>query len=329
MALAAVAAGAVALAVGAGAVVQLLRPDLARLRPVEFQALDIPRIDADQRFGPEVADYAGQLSRTFGAGRLANLTGGFAGGGLEEQLAAASRLEGRVRVFMNLDPAGCCGPEWTAREAARLAAGRAAGAAGLHLGADLPPGAAPGSPALEPVLEACEAMGLPLSAEASGEEGRRALGRIAEQRPGLAVVAADLAGLGDPRAAAALLAAAPHLHLGLGGRLAELARQPEAARALLLAHADRVLYGTGARYLGGPPARELVLGAGPPARDEADLERFLLGNLRLLETRDPVPSPVPSRAPGELRGLGLPRAALERIYHRNAERLLGFAPGGP
>jgi predicted TIM-barrel fold metal-dependent hydrolase len=329
-ALAAVAAAAVALAVATGAAVALVRPDLARLPEPEFRALAIPRVDADERFGPAVADYAARLSLSYGAGRIANLAGGFAGDGLESQLAAASKHQGRLRVFMNLDPAGCCGGGWAGREAARLAAGRAAGAAGLHLGADLPAAAAPGAAALEPVLDACEAMGLPLSADVSGDAGREALARLSERRPRLVLLVSDLAGLAaDPAAAADLLARAPRLHLGLGARLAELARRPEAARAFLLAHADRVLYGTGTRYVDDPPYHELVLGDGPPARDAADLLRFHAGNLRLLESRDSaIPSPVPARAPGELRGLGLPRA-LERIYHRNAERILGFAPERP
>ncbi|HEY7724647.1 MAG TPA: amidohydrolase family protein [Anaeromyxobacteraceae bacterium] len=329
--LAGIAAAAVGLALAAGAAVEGLRPDLARLPGPEFRALAIPRVDADQRFGPAVADYAVHLSRSFGAGRIANLAGGFAGDGLEGQLAAAAKHQGRLRVLMNLDPAGCCGGAWAERERARLAAGRAAGAAGLHLGADLPAEAAPGAAGLEPILDACEALGLPVSAEVSGDEGREALARLSVRRPRLGLLASDLAGLAaDPPAAAALLTRAPGLHLGLGARLAELARRPEAARAFLLAHADRVLHGTGTRYLDVPPYHELVLGDGPPARGEGEVLRFHLGNLRLLETRDrAIPSPVPTRAPGELRGLGLPRATLERIYHRNAERVLGFPPERP
>ncbi len=307
----AVAAAALAAALLAAAGVARWRPELARLPESPFRALGLPRVDVEERLTPGVVAYAVRLSRRFGIGAVANLSGGFSGGGLEAQLAAAAPFPGRVAVFMNLDPAGCCGPEWTGREVARLGAGRAAGAVGLAL---LPDGPAAGElPA--PLWAACERLGLPVALA----DGAAAL---AGARPRLAVLGLGFGGLaGDAAAAGAALDRLPNLRLSLGGALPRLASQGEAARALLLRHSGRILFGTGIRYQDRPPWHELLLGEGPPVEEEADLRRFYLGLYRILETRDPaIPGPTPGQPAVE--GLGLPREVLERVYHRNGRTLL-------
>ncbi len=312
----AVAAAALAVALLAATGLARLRPDLARLPESPFRALGLPRVDVEEQLTPGVVDYAVRLSRRFGVGALANLSGGHAGGGLEAQLAAAAPFPGRVAVFMNVDPDGCCGPAWARREVARLEAGRAAGAAGLAL---LPGGPAAGDlPAA--LWDACERLGLPVALG----DGAVAL---AGARPRLEVLGLGFAGLaGDAAAAGAALDRLPNLRLSLGGALPLLASQGEAGRALLLRHPGRILFGTAIRYEDRPPWHELLLGDGPPVQDEAGLRRFYLGLYRILETRDTaIPGPVPGQPAVE--GMGLPRAVLERIYLRNGRALLRLGAG--
>jgi predicted TIM-barrel fold metal-dependent hydrolase len=317
----AVAATALAGALLTSGAVERWRPELARLPESAFRALGIPRLDVDQQLTPAVTGQAVELSRRLGIAALANLSGGWWGGELEAQLAAAARHGGRVVVFMNLDPTGCCGPDWASREVARLEAGRAAGAAGLALLSG--PGEPPAPEELPgPVWRACERLGLRVALRSGALP-------LAEAHPDLAFIALGFGGLADdPAAAGAALSRLPNLHLDLGGAVPRLAGREEAARALLLAHSGRILFGTGVRYRDRPPHHELLLGEGPPVREEAELRRFFLGLYRFLETRDPA---IPGLAAGEpeLTGLGLPREVLERIYHRNGRRLLGLGAEEP
>jgi len=307
---------ALSAAVAIGSAVDWLRPDLERLPGEPFQALPFDRIDVEERIETPALDHALRLARAQGIDRLVSLTGGFFGDGLEAQLAAAARHGGRVKVLMNLDPRGCCGADWSTREAARAASGRAAGAAGLFLDT---PGPVPldGAP-LDRVLEECLRLRLPVAVRVAGPEGAAALSRAADRRPELPLLAVGL----DlpPAEAGALLARHPALQLVVGVRLAAWARDPAAARAALLAHPGRVLFGTSVELrLSGPDEVE-VRNAG---RDPAEVRAFYAAQYRFFETRDPR-IPVPGGV--EAGGLGLPRAVLRQLYHRNAERLLGFAP---
>jgi predicted TIM-barrel fold metal-dependent hydrolase len=306
---------ALAVAVAVGSAVSRLRPDLAGFADGAFAPLPIDRIDVEERLESAVVDHALRLARAQGIDRVVSLTGGFFGDGLETQLAAAARHPGQVKVLMNLDPRGCCGEDWSAREAARVASGRAAGAAGLFLEAGGPVAldAAP----LDRVLEECLRLRLPVAVRLAGPGDVAALSRAADRRPGLALLAIglDLA----PAEVQALLARHPALHVSLGVRLAAWARDPAGARAAVLAHPDRFLFGTSVELrLAGRDEVE-VRNVG---RDAGQVRDFYSAQYRFFETRDPsIPVPEGQSAGG----LGLPRAALRQLYHRNAERLLGFA----
>ncbi len=131
----------------------------------------------------------------------------------------------------------------------------------------------------------------------------------------------------DPAEVGRLLDRLPNLYVDTAGRVPELGRRAAAAREVILAHSDRVLFGTDLQWIELEDGRKgVVAGAGLPA-DAKELRRFFDGTFRFLETRDPaIPSPTPIQGGRDLSGLGLPREVLERIYHRNAERLLGLAP---
>jgi predicted TIM-barrel fold metal-dependent hydrolase len=108
---------------------------------------------------------------------------------------------------------------------------------------------------------------------------------------------------------ARMLDAYPNLHLDFSQRIAELGRQPRAARRLFTEHADRVLFGTD----------EL-----PPRR--AAYETYF----RFLETADEhfsystdPENPWP-QGRWRISGLDLPRDTLAAIYRGNAVRVLGL-----
>ena len=105
-----------------------------------------------------------------------------------------------------------------------------------------------------------------------------------------------------------LLDDCPNYTIDIGGRMAELGRQPRRFRALLERHPDRVLFGTDIY-----PATE---------------EQFRL-HFRFLETDDEAFSyapgePVPPQGRWTVSALGLPPDILERVYRTNAARVLGL-----
>lgn len=324
---AALCAGALLLAVLATVAVQRLRPGLFRAGPVRSAPLPLARVDAHERVSPHGVDLAVRVAALHGISALVNLSGGAEGEELEAQLAAARPYGERVVVFMNPDPRGCCDEAWAAREAARLARGRALGARGLAL--QLAPGQDLAADAAGPLFAACAALRLPVVVSAERAPG--ALVRLVERYPLVTFVGAHFAERPeDPAEVQRLMDRLPNLWVDVAGRVAELGRNPEATRAAILAHPDRVLFGTGVGYVESDAARGIVLGAGPPILLDDELlggqERrvFFDATLRFLESRDRgLPDPIPGRdAPGPAGGLGLPREVLQRLYHLNAERLL-------
>lgn len=104
---------------------------------------------------------------------------------------------------------------------------------------------------------------------------------------------------------ARLLDGRPNVAIDIAGRLAELGRQPRAARALLTSFPDRVLFGSDCF---------------PP---EAGQYRLYF---RFLETADEhfpyAASGVPSQGRWHISGLDLPRDVLARVYAGNATRMI-------
>jgi hypothetical protein len=130
----------------------------------------------------------------------------------------------------------------------------------------------------------------------------------------------------DPAEVGRLLDRLPNLYVDTAGRGPELGRRG-AARAVILAHPDRVLFGTDLQWIEGADGEKGVVAGAGRAAGAKELRRFFDGTFRLFETRDrAIPSPTPIQGDWDLAGLGLPREVLEALYHRNAERLLGLAP---
>lgn len=95
----------------------------------------------------------------------------------------------------------------------------------------------------------------------------------------------------------------PNLHVEFGARLNEIGRQPYTSRKFFLKYQDRILYGTDGRQ-----------------PDPAQYRRYF----RYLETFDEYFGYAGSNRSGRwmIYGIGLPDEVLEKVYTRNAAKLL-------
>jgi predicted TIM-barrel fold metal-dependent hydrolase len=127
----------------------------------------------------------------------------------------------------------------------------------------------------------------------------------------------------EPRRVAALLDRCPNYHLDTAARVPEIGRHPaRAMRAFFVKYQDRILFGSDLAVtpdgltLGSRGARP-----DPPER----LGPFFLAHWRYFETDEArLEHPTPIQGRWTVDGIGLPRLVLEKLYHRNAERLLGL-----
>jgi predicted TIM-barrel fold metal-dependent hydrolase len=146
----------------------------------------------------------------------------------------------------------------------------------------------PGMPSFERLLDALEA--------------------IVAAHPATTFIGAHVGGAAeDLSRVGRMLAAYPNYSVDIGGRMAELGRQPRAARRLVLAHPDRVLFGTDAF---------------PPS--DVDYARFF----RFLETDDEcfgyADEDIPPQGRWDVSALDLPAEVLPLVYADNARRLIRF-----
>jgi hypothetical protein len=114
----------------------------------------------------------------------------------------------------------------------------------------------------------------------------------------MADIPEDLAQLGRQ------LDAHPNMSVEMAARISELGRQPYSARRFCLQYADRILFGTD----GVPPPSELD------------------PHWRFLESWDEYfpyeDNPFPPQGFWNIYGLGLPDEVLQKVYHKNAARLI-------
>jgi uncharacterized protein len=105
----------------------------------------------------------------------------------------------------------------------------------------------------------------------------------------------------------ATLAKFPNVMIETGAREGELGRQPRRVRELILKYPDRVMFGT----------------------DEGASEEMYRNYFRWLETSDEYfpYAQYPGQGRWMIYGLGLPDDVLEKMYHKNAERVFAQFKG--
>ncbi|MBV9625494.1 MAG: amidohydrolase [Acidobacteria bacterium] len=105
-----------------------------------------------------------------------------------------------------------------------------------------------------------------------------------------------------------MLDSLPNVMTEFGAREAELGRQPRRAREFFLKYQDRIMFGT----------------------DNAMAEEMYRNHFRWLETGDEYFDywGYPGQGRWKIYGMELPDQVLEKVYHRNAERLFGEFRGG-
>lgn len=303
------------------------------------------------RLTPEVVRRHLAEMNAAGVRTVVNLDGGW-GDRLRETLAALDEAHpGRFLTFALVNFDGIDDPDWGSREARRLEESFRAGAKGLKfykwfgLGHRYKDGrlVPVDDPKLDPVWEACArhkrpvvihvadpaAFFTPLDRfnerwhELNSNPGwlfygdkfpRRQdlldqLHRVIARHPKTTFInthfgnnAEDLASVADK------LDRYPNMYVDVDARISELGRQPYAARRFFLKYQDRILFGTDT----------------PPKRDAYRVY------YRFLETDDEYFDCSAShhrQGFWNIYGLYLPEAVLDKVYRKNAERVL-FSLGG-
>jgi predicted TIM-barrel fold metal-dependent hydrolase len=145
------------------------------------------------------------------------------------------------------------------------------------------------------------------------EEIIAARDRWLARNPKLAVIAMHLASLEwDVDEVAKRLDAYPNLSVETAARINDLAMQPSAkVRAFMMRYQDRVMWGTD-------------FGEGSVSR--TGLENSFSSHWRYYAGADTVTLGNPRSWHRTVRGLALPRGVVEKLAHRNAERVLKLPP---
>jgi predicted TIM-barrel fold metal-dependent hydrolase len=108
----------------------------------------------------------------------------------------------------------------------------------------------------------------------------------------------------------------PNMNVEIGARIGELGRQPRTAAKFFDKYQDRILFGTDATPNGFEYPQQLYG------------DKLYQIYFRFLETEDEyfdyAPAKVPPQGRWRIYGIGLRDPILRKVYHANAERILGF-----
>jgi predicted TIM-barrel fold metal-dependent hydrolase len=328
----------------------------------------IAKFDMHTHVDPEIALPARRFLEGHGLGRVVNLSGGWAGEGLEETLQSSKMTSGYYVIFANIDFEGIGTPKWAPREVAQLERAKALGARGvkiaknLGLGVKFPDGrrVPVDDPVLDPVFDAMARLHLPLAIHTGDPKAFfDPMGPTNERMDELASHPAwsfadrtrfpawdalygeferrvkrskDTTIIGvhfgnapeEPDRIERMLATYPNFYVDTAARIPEIGRKPAEVRRVIMAHPDRVLFGTDIQLGGGM----LVLGAGEAhGHTRKDVEHFFLSSWEFFETAHKgFAHPTPIQGNWTIDGIDLPPSVLEKVYHGNAERLLGLPP---
>src|SRR5689334_3827273 len=97
----------------------------------------IAKVDMHTHIDPEIALPARRFLEGQGIGKAINLSGGWAGEGLEETLQMSKMTSGYYIIFANINFEGIGTPKWAAREVAQLERVKALGARGVKIAKNL------------------------------------------------------------------------------------------------------------------------------------------------------------------------------------------------
>jgi predicted TIM-barrel fold metal-dependent hydrolase len=153
------------------------------------------------------------------------------------------------------------------------------------------------------------------------EEILRQLEAVVARHPGVTFVGVHFGN--DPEDVdhvASLLRRHPNYNADIAARIPEIGRQdPAKLRAMFIEFQDRILFGTDFMVF----PRGYILGAGPVLTDQAEITRFFDAHWRFLETSArQMQHPTPIQGRWTIDAIALPRDVLEKIYRKNAERII-------
>jgi predicted TIM-barrel fold metal-dependent hydrolase len=119
---------------------------------------------------------------------------------------------------------------------------------------------------------------------------------------------------------AALLRKYRNYNVDIAARIPEIGRQdPGKLRAIFVEFQDRILFGTDFMVF----KEGYILGAGPVVQSEQQVKTFFDTHFRFLETNArQIDHPTPIQGRWKIDAIGLPRDVLEKIYFKNAERII-------
>ena len=126
----------------------------------------------------------------------------------------------------------------------------------------------------------------------------------------------------DPAFVAKMLDEFPNYCIDVAARVPEFGRHDAAKmREFFVKYQDRILFGTDLGV-----GRHLMLGSGGDDEpDEGDAEKFFDAHWRYFETGDrQMEHPTPIQGDWKIDAIKLPVPVLEKLYYRNAQRLLGL-----
>jgi predicted TIM-barrel fold metal-dependent hydrolase len=299
-----------------------------------------------------VAHYLAEMDAA-GVRTVVNLDGMW-GDRLKETLAALDEAHpGRFLTFAQIDFEGLDDADWSSREAKRLEESFQMGAKGLKFHKSLGLGVRfkdgkllhVDDPKMDPIYETCAKHHRPIMIHTADPAAFfTPLDRFNERwhelnaHPGWLFYGGDYppqkellqqfihavakhprttfigAHFGnnaeDPATVAKWLDTYPNLMIDIDARISELGRQPYTARKFLIKYADRVMFGTDT----------------PPNRAAYRIY------YRFLETDDEYFDCAAShhlQGFWMIYGVFLPDDVLEKIYHKNAQRVLYFGPDSP
>src|SRR5438094_2335674 len=257
---------------------------------------------------------------------------------------------GRFMVFSQIDWSKIDDPNFSQEMVAQLDDAVTRGARGLKVLKDLGLGVRDKSgklitvddPRLDPVWEECGRLGIPVSIHTSDPEAffhptdntneryeelighpdwsfsgkdypsKEALlaarDRVFAKHPRTTFIALHVANWPENLDyVSSLLEKNPNVMVEFGARQAELGRQPKRAREFFLKYQDRILFGT----------------------DSEVTEAMYRNYFRWLETNDEYFDywGYPGQGRWKIYGMGLPDSVLEKVYHKNAERVFAQVKG--